>query len=100
MNITTLDASIPELAAFIKVGSLSDYVFDPFQEVQSAHYPIKALGILKREQKQNHLTLLISVSKLLLKHRNRSLLNTMNENPNTLQQKLPQKNLNCKSHIN
>lgn len=36
-NNMTSDASVPELAAFIKVCSLSDYIDDPLQEVHSAH---------------------------------------------------------------
>lgn len=78
----TLDASVPKLAAFIKMCPLSDCVFDPFQKAQGAHYPIKALGILIRKQKTKPLNSFgLSASKLLLKHRNLSLPNTMYENP-------------------
>lgn len=62
----TLDASVPKLAAFIKMCSLSDYIFDPFQKAQGAHYPIKALGILIRKQKTKPLNSYgLSASKLL-----------------------------------
>lgn len=73
----TSDASVPELAAFIKVCSLSDYIVDPLQEVHSAHYPFKALRILK--MKQNHLISLISGFPNFFKYRNLSLLNTTYE---------------------
>lgn len=69
----TSDAPVLELAAFIKVCSLSDYVFNPLQKVHGAHYPIKALRILTVKQNQNHLTFLISVF-LNFKHTNLSLL--------------------------
>lgn len=45
------DASVPELAAFIKVCSLSDYLFNPLQKGHNAHYPIKAFRLLIIKQK-------------------------------------------------
>lgn len=44
------DASVLE-AAFIKVCSLSDYLFNPPQKIHNAHYPIKAFRLLIMKQR-------------------------------------------------
>lgn len=58
------DASVLELAAFIKVCSLCDYQFNSLQNVHNVHYPIKAFRLLIQKIKSFYF-LDLNVSKFL-----------------------------------